>query len=286
MVHIPPPLDESLYKPDDVALALIAEESGIRDPDALRKHILAVQAKAYNLCPYTCIRLFVFTRARISTLPAYPHVLQLARERTGAILLDLGCCFGIDVRTAARDGFPAKNILASDLRSDFWNIGHQLFRSAPATCPIAFLAGDAFDPDFLEPAAPVSAPLEVPAPQLAALTRLTPLHGHVAALYVSLVFHLFPEQQQLQLARVLAGLLSPLPGSVIFGMHVGLPTKGVRKSLRSGAPMFCHSPESWVAMWAEVFPEGAVRVDAQLQAWLEADKSYDGGYLVWCVTRV
>ncbi|KAJ6545862.1 hypothetical protein DFH09DRAFT_1172134 [Mycena vulgaris] len=237
MVHITPPLDESLYKPDDVALTLIAEESGIRDPDALRKHILAVQAKAYDLCPYTCICLFTFTRARISALPVYPHVLQLARERTGAILLDLGCCFGIDVRTAARDGFPAKNILASDLRSDFWNIGHQLFRSAPATCPIAFLAGDAFNPNFLEPAAPVSAPLEVPAPQLAALTRLTPLYG-------------------------------------------------VQKSLRSGAPMFCHSPESWVAMWAEVFPEGAVRVDAQLQAWPEADKSYDGGYLVWCVTRV
>ncbi|KAJ6465137.1 hypothetical protein DFH09DRAFT_1156173 [Mycena vulgaris] len=289
-----PPLDESLYKTDDAELAFIQEQSGIRDRDALKRHIVAVQVKAYDHYPYRCIQSFAFTRTKISRLPAYQHVLTLARERADAILLDLGCCFGIDVRKAVSDGFPAENVLASDLRPDFWKMGHELFRSTPATCPIAFLAGDALDPDFLEPAAPCTSPHAVPAPPLASLTRLTALHGHVAALHVSAVFHLFREPQQLQLARALAGLLSPLPGSVIFGAHGGRRAKGERDDVysgRRGHPMFCHSPESWGEMWREVFPPGTVRVDAQLksrdsEAQTSDEEKSDEGLLVWSVTRV
>ncbi|KAJ7691786.1 hypothetical protein B0H17DRAFT_1285607 [Mycena rosella] len=285
MAATPRPLNESLYyKPDDAEVAFIKEQSGIHDPDALKRHILAVQTKAYDIFGYHCIYTFEFTRYAISKFPVYQHVLSLGRERDGAILLDLGCCLGTDIRMAARDGFPLQNLLASDLRADFWNLGHELFRSTPATCPIAFVAGDALDPDFLAPAAPATSLPEGLAPPLAALTSLTPLRGHVAALHISAVFHFFREPQQLQLARALASLLSPLPGSVIFGSHVGLRAKGVRKSL--SGDMFCHSPESWTAMWGEVFFEGAVTVDARLVRYIgDPNMPPDVELLVWSVTR-
>ncbi|KAJ7489412.1 hypothetical protein FB451DRAFT_689667 [Mycena latifolia] len=286
-----PPLDESLYLTNEAELAFIKSQSGIHDPNALKQHIIAVQKKAYDLYWHRCIRSFSFTRTKISTLPAYQNVLTLGRERAGAILLDLGCCFGTDVRKAASDGFPAQNILASDLRPGFWNLGHELFRSTPDTCPIAFLAGDALDPDFLEPVAPATSPLEGPPPPLASLARLTPLHGHVTAIHISAVFHLFFEPQQLQLARALAGLLSPLPGSVIFGSHGGRGTKGFREEdvCSGGHHMLCHSPESWVAIWGEVFPEGTVKVEAhfkQRAVERRMPSAVDAGILVWSVTKL
>ncbi|KAJ7472292.1 hypothetical protein B0H11DRAFT_2038418 [Mycena galericulata] len=299
-----PPLDESFYRTGDEDLAFIKAQSGIQDHDELKNHIIAVQKKAYDLYGHHCIRSFAFTRTKISTLPAYQRALALGRERDGAILLDLGCCFGTDIRKAASDGFPLQNLIASDLRPLFWNLGHELFRTTPETFPVAFLAGDALDPAFLEPSAPLASPVDVvtpvPAP-LTSLTTLTPLRGHVAAIHISSVFHLFFEPQQLQLARALAGLLSPASGSMIFGSHVGRRTKGFREEAlcSGGHHMFCHSPESWRAMWEEVFPAGTIRVDVELIGRAKVsdrDFSYkerasneavnEAGILRWSVTRV
>ncbi|KAJ7485682.1 hypothetical protein FB451DRAFT_1230723 [Mycena latifolia] len=284
----PAPLDEDLYKAEE--LEFVREQTGIQDPNALKKHILAIQAKAYDLYGYPCIHRFEFARPRISTLPAYRKVLALGREREGAILLDLGCCFGTDIRQAASDGFPVKNLIASDLHPEFWKLGHELFRSTPETFPVPFLVGDAMDSNFLEPSNVLVTPPEVvaPAPPLASLANLTPLRGHIAAIHISCVFHLFLEPEQLHLVRALAGLLSPMRGSVIFGCHVGRREKGFREASQgiciAGRSMFCHSPESWRGMWEEVFPEGSVEVDTDLQR--RASDPPDVGILAWSVTRV
>jgi hypothetical protein len=76
----------------------------------------------------------VFTVHRIKIdkfKPAYQHVLDLGRNVPGALLLDVGCCcayllcfktqitqytVGNDLRKLASDGFPVKNMIASDLR--------------------------------------------------------------------------------------------------------------------------------------------------------------------------
>ena len=41
------PLDESLYKLDDVEVAFFCAQTGIQDPEELKQHILAVQKEAY-----------------------------------------------------------------------------------------------------------------------------------------------------------------------------------------------------------------------------------------------
>ncbi|KAA1474375.1 hypothetical protein DENSPDRAFT_824214 [Dentipellis sp. KUC8613] len=295
----PPPerylveLDESRYKLDEQESTFFKQQTGIQDDAELKKHIVAVQADAYAIYPYPCIRRFAFTTLKISRLFAYKDLLKLGKEREGAIFLDIGCCFGNDVRKAVADGYPVQNAVASDLQQGFWDLGHKLFNSTPTTFPVPFVPGDAFDASHLTTVPPftLTSPPSTPVPDLQSLTSLNPLLGHVSAIHASAFFHLFQEDKQLQLARALAGLLSPTPGSLIFGQHSGLPAKGHRAEIFYGQAMFCHSPDSWRALWdGGVFARGTVRVDAELT---EVTRDFPGfapdarfWMLTWSVTRL
>jgi hypothetical protein len=109
----------------------------------------------------------------------------------------------------------------------------------------------------------------------------------VSAIHASFFFHLFREEGQLHVARALAGLLSPEPGSVIFGLHAGKTEKGfVPSSTNQDHFMFCHSPESWVQLWdGLVFEKGVVNVQAKLVPMKEPNAKIVTG-LAWSVTRL
>lgn len=47
----------------------------------------------------------------------YKKILEMPKERPGALLLDVGCCFGTDVRKAVLDGFPPSQVIASDIEA-------------------------------------------------------------------------------------------------------------------------------------------------------------------------
>lgn len=286
----PRPLDESLYEMKQDEEELLSSLTGIKDAGELKQHVLAVQSEIYKIHPYYCIFTFGFVRLKMCRYPAYTELLKLGRERPGALFLDLGCCVGQDLRKAVADGFPISQMLACDLHPEFWDTGHKLFKSTPETFPVPFIQADIFDPASLAPLpVPSAPPSEPPAPRAPPKT-LTPLAGSLAAIHASYFFHLFAEEQQAHAARLIAPLLSPAPGSMIFGGHVGRPERGLHGSQNThGIPMFCHSPESWRALWAGVFPEGQVRVDAHLEEFTRADHAvgdFKGYLLVWCVTRV
>jgi hypothetical protein len=103
------PFDESLYSLDSEARAFFKAQTRIDDDEDLKRHILAVQKKAYKIFPYPCIHSFGFTwyvlllasscmtpyfetiRLGITWLPAYERVRKLYKERLGAIFVDIGC---------------------------------------------------------------------------------------------------------------------------------------------------------------------------------------------------
>jgi hypothetical protein len=150
--------------------------------------------------------------------------------------------------------------------SDFWDIGHKLFKSTPESFPAKFIAGDILDPSHLA-ASDHQNPDESfeTIPPLQSLTSLNPLRGHVSVIHALSFFHLFDEPGQRQLARLFAGLLDPRPGSMIFGGHGGMPQKGLSGYTFSDRQLFCHSPESWAELWdGEIFEKGTVRVTARL----------------------
>ena len=182
--------------------------------------------------------------------------------------------------------------------AEFWELGHKLFKSTPETFPVPFIPGDAFDPAFLEQVPPfyLDNPPRDPRPDLSTLTALSPLRGHVSAIHASSFFHLFDEERQAQLARSLACLLSPEPGSMLLGGHRGLPVAGLRREARRAtAPeikLFAHSPESWRELWdGQVFEKGTVRVEAALHEVKRPDvtgvpEDTKFHFLWWSVTRL
>ncbi|KAI0828239.1 hypothetical protein BC628DRAFT_1337889 [Trametes gibbosa] len=135
------PLDRSLYSIDDEGLQFMKTQTGIQDTEELKEHVIAVQEEAYAIFPYNCIRKFAFINLKLGRLPAYKQLLTLGKERQGAIFLDIGCCFGNDVRKTVYDGFPIENVVASDLHPEFWELGHRLFKSTPKTFPVTFVPG-------------------------------------------------------------------------------------------------------------------------------------------------
>ncbi|KAH9933311.1 uncharacterized protein B0H18DRAFT_870613 [Fomitopsis serialis] len=285
-------LDESLYSLDEEESAFFKSLTGIDDDEALKQHILKVQNDAFEVWPFPCIRRFSFTKLKISRLPAYPQLLTLGKHRQGAILLDLGTCFGNDVRKAVIDGFPVRNTIGSDIEPAFWRLGHELFNSSPETFPSTFIAGDVFDPVFLETHPLPKATPDDSVPKLDTLTSLNPLQGRVSAIHASAFFHLFAESKQRELARAVAGLLSPDPGSLILGVHAAAPEKGIRRAAGGEKPfeLFCDSPESWKEMWEGIFEPGTVKIETELKEMPNSAQStgIDMQFweMSWSVTRV
>lgn len=175
----------------------------------------------------------------------------------------------------------------------FWNIGHKLFKTTPETFPVPFVGGSVLDPKFIEPRSPFYTPPTTSRPDLKTLTSLTPLQGHVSVIHNASFFHLFDEETQLQAARALASLLSPEPGSMIFGHHSSEPVSGLRAFANSrGERIYCHSPEDWRALWdGVVFEKGTVEVWVELREIQRKDlrramlgaKTYIMG---WCIKRL
>lgn len=216
----------------------------------------------------------------------------------------IGCPVGVDARKAVADGFPLKNVVTTDLKKgklyhdfmtmstnidilpEFFHMGHALFNTTPATYPINFVPGDAFDPNMLQIVPPFNKPPSTAKPDLTTLTSLNPLAGRCAVIYASNFIHLFSEENQLHMAKALAGLLSCEPGSMICGEHAANWEKGVYHTIHEGKriEMFQHSPESWNAIWDEVFEKGEVKVNSKLDLVEKTGLTYYR--LQWSVVRL
>lgn len=140
---------------------------------------------------------------------------------------------------------------------------------------------------------PFRTKLTTPLPALASLRTLNPLQGRISVIHASSLFHLFNEVKQRELARALGSLLSPEPGSVIFGAHGGRPEKGFYIEKYRGNPngvtMFCHGPQSWKDLWGkDVFKAGQVAVSASLRELpgTDLDEGEKFYMMIWSVTRV
>lgn len=155
-----------------------------------------------------------------------------------------------------------------------------------------FVPGDLFDPAHLAPREPFYEPPSAAMPDIQSLTSLTPLQGHISAIHVSAFFHLFGEDQQQQACKAIASLLSPEPGSTIFGSHIALPNKGFRQrpDTNSDTQMFCHDSNSWKELWGQIFEKGSVDVEAQVVEVNRDDINKDADsrvhMLIWSVTRL
>jgi len=201
------------------------------------------------------------------------------------------------------DLFPRKEIVfffaikreTFSLFSEFWEWGHDLYRTSPSTFPALFISGDIFDPNVLSQDVLGSPALRPD--NLSSLTSLNSLKGHVSAIHASLFFHLFDEETQLDAARRTATLLCPEKGSVIFGRHYVRSTQGTRTEVLADGTVhtqFWHSPESWRQLWEkQVFEHsrGSIRVEMELEisteyTVMESEKDAVLYMMNWCITKL
>jgi len=193
--------------------------------------------------PYPCIGMYRFLDLSLIGSPNYPEV--LTRLKSGQRYLELGSCFGQEIRQLVSDGLPSDNLYASDLRLDFWNLGYELFLDEDRL-KATFVEADVFDAD----------------------SALAQLDGTIDILHSASFFHLFGYEKQVEVAKRVVKLLRPVPGSLLLGRQVGSANPGVIGHPQNGrGEVFRHDEQSWKGLWDKVGEELGVRfeVEAKLE---------------------
>lgn len=135
----------------------------------------------------------------MSRFPEYPSILERLKSNRDEILLDLGCCFGQDLRKLAFDGVPLERIYGAELRPEFVELSYELFQDAEHM-KSRLVVGDIFD---------------IPN------TGLANLAGKVDIIYASAFIHLFDWDSQVACCVGIVNLLKPQKGSLVFERQAG-----------------------------------------------------------------
>ena len=170
--------------------------------------------------------------------------------------LDLGCCFGQDIRRLVYDGVPSENCYGSDLRLDFMELGHRLFLDKDSLRS-QFIAGDVFDPE----------------------AEIKKLDGQVDILHAASFFHLFDLEQQKQVARRVVKLLKPKKNALLLGRHVGNVKGGeIAHRMTPSRTMFRHDPDTWKKLWEDIGQETGTEweVEVDMADWVSPEWQQDG----------
>lgn len=162
--------------------------------------------------------------------PVYSEVVE--RVKNGEQYLDIGCCMGQDIRKLVYDGVPPENLCGSDLKSDFWDIGYDLFLDKP-TLNVKFIEADVFDAD----------------------SGLKELNGKLSLVHATSFFHLFDWDGQVKAVKRVIELLKAEPGVMIFGRQGGMPQAGYLPTIAQDQNPYWHNSESWAKLWKQVGDE-------------------------------
>ncbi|KAG9734020.1 hypothetical protein E4T50_07201 [Aureobasidium sp. EXF-12298] len=214
--------------------------------DEVVPHVLKIREKAWEVFPYPCIGGFRFLDMPLAGFDAYPEIVRRLKSGNDKYL-DLGCCFGQDIRRLVADGVPDEALIGSDLHQGFLDLGYDLFKDKE-TLRTKFIAADVFE----------------------AQSKLTPLEGNIDILHTSSFFHLFGYEGQKKVARRVVQLLKPKKDSLLVGRQVGNIKAHEEESSASGSGnMFLHNVESWKQMWKEIGEETGTqwKVEATLEEW-------------------
>ncbi|EIW75536.1 hypothetical protein CONPUDRAFT_131771 [Coniophora puteana RWD-64-598 SS2] len=208
---------------------------------------------------------------------AYGRVIE-AGKQGNTRLLDLGCCMGTDVRKAVLDGYPASNVIGSDLRREYIDLGLDALFADRETCAIRFVEADTFDvpvPSLSQPNFETSTAPKGPE------QGLTQFLGNITHVYVGALFHLFDGETQYAIALRVALLMERHRNDgtevIAFGRHSGLEKEGMISD-RMQRVRYGHSPASWTHLWKRVFMEIEGRTFAEERVMVEAEmRPHPGG---------
>ncbi|KAI1456376.1 hypothetical protein F4805DRAFT_432558 [Annulohypoxylon moriforme] len=222
---------------------LLTTYSHIPKDDQL-DHVVKLRNEAYTYFPYPCIGTFRFLGFDLAAHYAYhEHVLSPLKapysdDAIEPLFLDLGTCFGQDLRRLAYDGALVHRLWASDVEPRFIDLGFRLFNDA-----------DKFPKDhFLCPGNLLSNSPD---------DRLQVLDNRVTILHLTAVFHLFSLNDQKAVADHCLRLLRKDTGGpvLLVGAQVGSLTPGPfqrQNASQEYSHKYSHNEQSWKELWDDV----------------------------------
>ena len=127
---------ETVHKEPYWTAYLVARLSGYRrdllirytgiSADDFVSHLSTICDKAWAIRPLPCIGLGLFLRLRIDLAPAYRLIVS-KMAKSDALLVDIGCLLGQDLRGLVNDGVDSTKLIGVDL-VNFWHLGFEMFR--------------------------------------------------------------------------------------------------------------------------------------------------------------
>ncbi|PYH73177.1 class I SAM-dependent methyltransferase [Aspergillus vadensis CBS 113365] len=202
----------------------------------------------------------MFLLPGLAGFPEFPSILDLVRQPREAIVLDLACGLGQDLRLLAAhaaypDGVPTARWWAVDLEPRLWELGYELFRDRDRMAA-HFVAGDFRTLDITAESSP-----------------LAPLRGSVDLIIANQFIHLFDLADQREVIRRIIELSRP--GTRVVGYQQG--RQQPREDVRPWGTMFFHNRDSFVALWESVQRATATEWTMQVR---EVDLRRDWGLQV------
>ncbi|TVY85588.1 Methyltransferase trt5 [Lachnellula suecica] len=208
--------------------------------------------KAWQIRPYPCVGSFSFLDFTLREFPIYASLIHRLKTEN-ATFVDLGCCFGQNLRWLASDGIPTESMTAVDLLADFWELSFDLFNDKESMNANFIIC------DILEEQ-PTNAAKE--------------LERSVDVLFAGHFFHLFDWHDQVKaVTRVIRW--SKGVGSIVCGEMIGMVEAMAKVSGwgKSGTNHFWQDEHSWRRLWKEAGE--STRTNWVL--WVEVVKTSDLG---------
>ncbi|KAI1102762.1 hypothetical protein F4804DRAFT_312197 [Jackrogersella minutella] len=222
---------------------LLTSYSGI-PKHAQIDHVVKLRNEAYARFPYPCLGTFRFLDLDLAAHYAYQeHVLSPLKQpsadgATEPLFLDLGTCFGQDLRKLIYDGVPTHRLWVSDIEPKFIEFGYKMFNDEDKLprdhilCPGDLLSSSPED-------------------------RLRILDDKVTILHMTTVFHLFSfDLQKVVADRCLRLLRKDTGGPVLLvGGQVGSTMPGPferQNASQDYSHKYRHDEQTWQKLWEEV----------------------------------
>lgn len=167
------------------------------------------------------------------------------KASSSARYLDVGCCFGQDLRQLVFDGVSSHQLVGLDIEAPLMDLGYDLFGDR-STLQSKFLVADVF----------------AGAAQGNTWTSL--IENPADVVHCSAFFHLFPLPEQVTAAKNIATLVKK--GGVIVGRQSGSVKPGEVPAIKAGTTSFRHDVETWRKLWDRVGKETGTKwkVDGEL----------------------
>ncbi|KAI1505611.1 hypothetical protein F5X99DRAFT_367202, partial [Biscogniauxia marginata] len=194
------------------------------------KHVNNMRERGFASNPYPCIGLHRFATLTLLTHPLYDTIVKRLRA-ADATYLDIGCCFGQDLRQLVYNGVPSERLIGLDISGALMELGHDFFLDR-GTLRSRFMVADVF---------------KGPA-QGSVWTELE--ERGVDVMHCSAFFHLFTLEEQISAAEHLAKLIKK--GGIIVGRQMGSVKPGDVPAVKEHSFSYWHDVATFEAMWRKV----------------------------------